>query len=99
MAESPVLETAAVPAPARPLAGVRVLVVMPSIPLQGMERSTLEIVQLLQGHGAEALFITERTHGHKVQAAVEAIGARWAPVRVTDTYEERLRLSPRPSEA
>ena len=98
MPESPAVETAVDRAPSqpRPLAGVRVLVVMPSIPLQGMERSTLEIVRVLQDHGAEALVITEGTHGHKVQAAVDAIGARWAPVRVIDTYEERLHVSGRP---
>ena len=86
------------PPPLRTLDGVRVMVVMPSIPLQGMERSTLAIVEVLQGHGATALFITERTHGQKVRSAVEAIGARWAAVRVTDTYEERLHLSRRPRE-
>ena len=41
----------------QPLAGARILVVMPSIPVQGMERSTLQIFRMLRQRGADVLFV------------------------------------------
>jgi glycosyltransferase involved in cell wall biosynthesis len=79
--------------PQQTLGGSRVLVVMPSIPVQGMERANLEIMRVLRRRGADVLVVTERTHGQRVQRAVEQAGARWVAVRITDVYEERLHLT------
>ncbi|HVX09721.1 MAG TPA: glycosyltransferase family 4 protein [Pirellulales bacterium] len=76
------VETAHVPdgaagtVPTGGLSGRRILFVMPSIPLQGMERATIQIMRILIGQGAEVLCVTERTYGDKVRAEVERLGAR-----------------------
>jgi len=68
---------------AEALRGLRILVVMPAIPIQGMERSTLQIMRMLKQQGADLLCITERDHGERVRQEVEAMGCRWSPVRCT----------------
>lgn len=59
------------------LSGVRILVVMPTIPLWGMERKTLNIMGGLREQGADVLFITQKDHGQHIQKEVEKIGCRW----------------------
>jgi glycosyltransferase involved in cell wall biosynthesis len=90
---SPAVSDAVPRAAPRTLDGVRVLVVMPSIPVQGMERANLEIMRVLRAHGADVLVVTQERHGGRVQRAVEQAGARWVAVRLTDVYEERLHLT------
>ena len=49
----------------------RVLVVMPSIPLHGMERANVQIMRLMRRAGFDVLCITESGWGHSVAKAVE----------------------------
>lgn len=58
----------------RRLIGARILVVMPSIPLHGMERKTLTIMRHLREEGADVLFITNRDHGDLIRREVRRIG-------------------------
>jgi glycosyltransferase involved in cell wall biosynthesis len=80
------------------LAGMRVLAVMPSIPLQGMERANIQIMRLVRERGAHVLFVTEATYGQRVQAAVEDSGCASTSVPVLRNFEERLHLTWRPRE-
>jgi glycosyltransferase involved in cell wall biosynthesis len=80
------------------LIGLRLLAIMPSIPLHGMERANLEIMRLVRERGAHVLFVTEATWGQRVQAAVEARGCEWTTVSLLRSYEERLHLTARPLE-
>lgn len=48
------------------LTDMRILAVMPSIPVQGMERSNLQIMKMMRERGADVLFITEKTFGERV---------------------------------
>src|SRR5438093_13727590 len=82
----------------RDLSAVRILVVMPSIPVQGMERSNLQIFKMMRERGAEVLFVTEQTHGARVQREVERIGCRWTTASFMSSFEERLHLSKNPGE-
>jgi glycosyltransferase involved in cell wall biosynthesis len=59
------------------LAGRRILVVMPTIPLHGMERKTLNIMKHLRERGADVLFITQKDYGQQVQREVTRIGCQW----------------------
>lgn len=86
--------------PSRPagrgdLSGTRILVVMPSIPLQGMERANIQIMKMMRQRGAEVLFLTERTWGERMRREVEGIGCRWAPIDCLT----RLRIPRTPWEA
>lgn len=56
------------------LIGSRILVVMPSIPLHGMERKTLTIMRHLREEGADVLFVTQREHGMLVRREARRIG-------------------------
>lgn len=78
--------------PPRDLTHIRILVVMPTIPLYGMERKTLRIMKGLRERGAEVLFITQRDHGQNVQREVEAAGCRWVPA----SFDKLLGLSADP---
>lgn len=71
------------------LVGARVLVIMPSAPICGMERANLQIMKMMRERGADVLFVTERTYGGKVQQEVERIGCRWT----TASFEKRLHLT------
>ena len=70
----------AVGAEGRDAASVRLLCLLPSIPLGGMERAVIRLVAELTARGAEAHFAAERRWGHAVQREIEAIGARWTGV-------------------
>ena len=59
------------------LAGLRILVIMPSVPVQGMERANLQIMRMLKERGADILCVTERDYGEHVVREVEQIGCRW----------------------
>lgn len=80
------------------LAGLRVLVVMPSIPVQGMERSTLQAMRLVRDRGAEVRFLTDGTWGERVRREVEALGGTCAdgpfqfPFRVPRGPVEAMQL-------
>ena len=63
------------------LENTRILVVMPSAPVQGMERSNLQIMKMLRERGADILFISERTYGAKLQKEIEAINCRWVTAK------------------
>lgn len=52
----------------------RILVIMPSIPLHGMERANIQVMRLLKKAGAEVLFVTEAGWGQAVSDAVEGAG-------------------------
>lgn len=71
---------------------------MPSIPVQGMERSNLQIFKMMRERGADVLFVTERTYGEKVRREVERIGCSWTTASLTRTYEERLHFTKSPLE-
>jgi glycosyltransferase involved in cell wall biosynthesis len=51
---------------------------MPSIPVQGMERSTLQAMRMVVERGAEVRFLVDAEWGKWVRPEVEAIGATWA---------------------
>lgn len=76
------------------LSAARILVVMPSIPVQGMERANLRIMHMMRQRGADVLFITEREYGGGIQREVERIGCRWMPA----SFARRLRLTHHPRE-
>jgi len=80
------------------LTGIRILVVMPSIPVQGMERSNLQIFRMMRALGADVLFVTEQTYGHRMQQEIEAINCRWVSASFITKVEERLHLSRSPRE-
>lgn len=63
------------------LRGTRILVVMPSIPVLGMERANLQIMKMMRERGAEVLFVTDQNYGQRVQQEVERIGCQWAATR------------------
>src|SRR5262245_14019670 len=63
------------------LTGYRILVVMPSIPVQGMERSVLQVMRMMIERNAHVMFVTNRAHGARVQRAVWAIGANVSTAR------------------
>lgn len=60
----------------------RVMVVMPSIPLHGMERANIQIMRLLKGAGAEVLFITESKWGKAVSDAVSGAGCNQIGIKL-----------------
>lgn len=53
---------------------MRVLVIMPSIPLQGMERSTLKIAAALKAGGAQVRMVLEERWATATHAAAAALG-------------------------
>jgi glycosyltransferase involved in cell wall biosynthesis len=77
------------------LRGRRILVVMPTIPLYGMERKTLHVMQALRRRGADVLFITQKDYGQNIQQEVERIGCRW----VAASFDQLLHLPRGPCEA
>lgn len=66
------------------LAGARILVVMPSIPVLGMERANLQIMKMMRDRGAGVLFVVNDIRGEKISREVERLGIRWAAVPVTE---------------
>ncbi|MCG6887713.1 MAG: glycosyltransferase, partial [Proteobacteria bacterium] len=64
----------------QPLAGFKILVVMPSIPLYGLELANIEIMRLLQDKGADILFAVNRDHGQRVIKALDRAGLVYAKV-------------------
>ena len=77
------------------LTGLRILVVMPTIPLHGMERKTIHVMKGLRERGADVLFITQQTYGQRIQKEVDGIGCRWVPA----SFDKLLHLPRRPGEA
>lgn len=73
------LDLASKPAEA-PSADLRLLCLLPSIPLGGMERAAIRVVQHLHERGASVHFAAERRWGVEVQRAIDAIGASWTGV-------------------
>ncbi len=76
------------------LTGARILVLMPSIPIHGMERANLRIMQLLRERGAHIRCVTEATYGKALQQEVEQIGCEWSAA----PFSKRLYLSKQPHE-
>lgn len=60
--------------------GIRLLCLMPSIPLGGMELAVTRIVERLIQNGAQAHFVLDKTWGTGVQRHVDRIGATWTGV-------------------
>lgn len=58
----------------------RLLCVMPSIPLGGMERAVIRIVRALMGRGFQSTFVLNKRWALATQSAVETIGADWVGV-------------------
>ena len=75
------------------LAGARILVIMPSIPVQGMERANLQIMKMMRQRGADILFVTEGNFGERLRHEVEFIDCRWADASFIKSTEERLHLT------
>lgn len=78
-----------------PLEGMRLLVVMPSIPLHGMERANIQIFRTLKDAGADVLFVAESRWGQGVIDAIEAAGCRWTGIELS----QRLALPSNPIQA
>jgi len=76
------------------LAGIRILVIMPSIPIQGMERKNLQIMGGLHRLGANVLFVTQRIYGDRSRAEIDRIGCRWT----TASFNKLPHLSRNPRE-
>src|SRR5688500_12404331 len=76
------------------LVGTRILVVMPSIPLHGMERKTLQIMKEMREQGADVLFITQETYGENIRREVERIGCQWT----TASFNKLLHITRNPRE-
>lgn len=85
------IRTGSVPSQ-RDLSGIRILAVMPSIPVLGMERANLQIMKMMLDRGADVLFVVNAAPGQKVSTEVERMGMRWAAVPVTE--RPRLPRSP-----
>lgn len=66
------------------LRGSRILVVMPSIPVLGMERANLQIMKMMRERGADVLFVVNAFPGEKVTREVERIGFAWAAAPVAE---------------
>lgn len=58
----------------------RLLCIMPSIPLGGMERAALRVVKALMTQGFVTHFVLDGVWGREVQAAVSEAGAGWSGV-------------------
>jgi len=84
-------------APPQDLRGTRILVIMPSVPVQGMERSNLQIMKMLRQRGADVLFVVER-RSPDVAREAESIGCDVAPATFYQGWERRLHLSRDPFE-
>ena len=67
----------------RSLEGVRILAVMPSVPLHGMERANVQIMRLLRNAGADVLFVAESEWGIGVIEAIEKAGCKWVGIELT----------------
>jgi len=78
-----------------PLKGTKILVIMPSIPLHGMERANVQIMRLLKAAGADVLFVAESKWGTGVIKAIESSGCRWVGIELT----QQLTLPPNPVQA
>lgn len=76
------------------LAGIRILVIMPSVPILGMERANLQIMKMMRERGADVLFITEQTYGSRIQREAENMGCRWAPM----SFQKLFHLAKDPRE-
>src|SRR5689334_947615 len=76
------------------LSNVRILVVMPSIPLYGMERKNLQIMKQMREQGADILFITQKEYGGHIQREVEQIGCSW----IACSFNKLLHISKNPVE-
>lgn len=76
------------------LAHLRILVVMPTIPLHGMERKTLSIMKMMRDRGADVLFVTQKDYGQDIQREVDRISCRWVPA----SFDKLLHLSRDPRE-
>ena len=61
-------------------ADLRLLCLLPSIPLGGMERAAIRVVEHLSKRGAAVHFAAERRWGLAVQRAIAEIGAEWTSV-------------------
>ena len=83
---------------AQPLAGARILVIMPSIPVQGMERANLQIMKMMRQRGADVLFVTEKNYGERVRTEVGHVGCRWVDASCITSTAERPRLPKGPRE-
>lgn len=59
-----------------------VLAIMPSIPVGGMERASIEIFRLLEDHGARVVVTTQEGYGNRVETACRARGLETIPVSV-----------------
>src|SRR4030095_11974362 len=76
------------------LAGIRILVIMPSIPIQGMERKNLQIMGGLHNLGANIMFVTQRIYGDRSRAEIDRIGCGWT----TSSFDKLPHLSRNPRE-
>jgi glycosyltransferase involved in cell wall biosynthesis len=79
--------------PAVGLEGVRILVVLGSIPLFGMELATIGLMEALRARGARVLFVTEATYGRNaVEPLLEKKGFEFRRVGFFGRYERGMTL-------
>ncbi|MFC1630619.1 glycosyltransferase family 4 protein [Pseudomonadota bacterium] len=60
--------------------GLRVMCLIPSIPLGGMERAASRVVEKLMMYGADAHFVAEQRWGKEVQKHIQSIGGQWTGI-------------------
>jgi len=75
------------------LSDSRILVIMPSIPVQGMERANLQIMKMMHEKGADILFVTEGNHGGRLRKEIDSIGCKWENGLHFNSFDERLHLT------
>jgi len=75
------------------LSDSRILVIMPSIPVQGMERANLQIMKMMHEKGADILFVTEGNHGGRLRKEIDSIGCKWENGLYFNSFDERLHLT------
>jgi hypothetical protein len=63
-------------------AGAVILAIMPSIPVGGMERSSIEIFRLLKEHGAHIVVVTQDGYGNRVEKLCRRHGLDTIPISV-----------------
>jgi glycosyltransferase involved in cell wall biosynthesis len=75
------------------LDGVRILVVLGSIPLFGMELATIGLMEALRARGARILFVTEATYGRNaVEPSLQKKGFEFRRVGFFGRYERGMTL-------
>lgn len=65
---------------------LRLLCLLPSIPLGGMERAAIRVAKDLMARGVHVHFLAERRWGVAVQREIEAAGADWTGISLPASF-------------